>query len=91
MTSVSGRFFIILERRVEEFIKYIENMKAVIPIRRKRKKMMKIMIQTLKSSEKNVFGNQHTRTGFLGLIICLTNYVNLFKDLYCKTIFVTTC
>lgn len=74
-----------IEKKVEEFIRYIENLDVIIPVKshRKRKRNDENFDPNaeIKYVRKNVLDNHHTKTGFLGLIICLTSYINLSKFL----------
>lgn len=73
-----------MEKKVEGFITYIENLEVDVLVERKRKKNAENIDPNSNKTfvRKNVLNNQHTKTGFLGLIICLRNYLSLSKDLF---------
>lgn len=70
-----------VEIKINDFINYIERLEIDVDVNRKRKKKGCDAPHVPIWIRKNVLDNEHTKTGFLGLIIDLTNYLNLSKFL----------
>lgn len=78
---------ILLKNKIEidiqnnELIKYRENLEVEVDVKRKKKRKPGKKPYVLSYFKKISVHNEHRKMGFLGLIINLTTYLHLSKDL----------